>query len=226
VIQGKSYTVSECYPERGSKDDITVWMALSDAQELLNKQGSINEILGLETREAWLDVERVRREITSILPGAQVVEQGTKLSAMTHARNETLAKGTAAIEAEKRSRDELRRRGRQLAWVMVPVVLAASTLWLTLLMSGNAAARRHETGLARALGFSTTQIVGLFVGRAALMALLGGAFGAAAGAVAGQFSGGLFAVAMLLAAVITILAAAVPTARIAAQDPAVVLSKE
>ncbi len=226
VIKEQSYTVAECYPERGSKDDITVWMALRDAQSLLGKEGQINELLGLETREAWLDIGRVRSEVDGILPGVQVIEQGTKLSATVHARNETLAKGNAAIKAEKRHRDELRRRGRQLAWALVPVVLAASTLWLTLLMSGNAAARRHETGVARALGFSTRQIVGLFVGRAALMAFLGGVIGLAAGAVAGSISLALFAGAMATAAVITVVAAAVPTVRIAAQDPAVVLSKE
>lgn len=226
IVKGRTYTVGQCYPERGSKDDITVWMALEDAQVLLDRPRQINEILGLETRDAWLDIGRVRAEVASILPGVQVVEHGTKLSALSHARNETLAKGTAAIEAEKDHRDALRRKARQLAWVMVPVVLAASTLWLTLLMSGNAAQRRHETGVARALGFSTWQIVGLFVGRAAAMGVLGGIIGSAAGAAAGHVTAGLLGAAVVLAAAITILAAALPTARIAAQDPAVVLSKE
>jgi putative ABC transport system permease protein len=225
-ISGQRFRAAQCYSERGSKDDITVWMALRDAQALLDEPGRINEILALETREAWLDVKRVKAEVGRILPGVQVIEHGAKLSATVHARNQTLAKGQAAIAAEERHRDELRRRRRQLAWVLVPVVLAASVLWLTLLMSGNASARRHETGVVRALGYSTRQIVALFVGRAMLMALPGGVIGLAAGALAGPLSPGLAAGAIGLSGVVTLIAAAVPTARIAAQDPAVVLSKE
>ena len=36
-FMSRSFTVSECYDERGNKDDITVWIDLATAQEIMNK---------------------------------------------------------------------------------------------------------------------------------------------------------------------------------------------
>ena len=36
-LMGKSFKVGGCYKERGNKDDITAWIYLAEAQELLDK---------------------------------------------------------------------------------------------------------------------------------------------------------------------------------------------
>ncbi|MFW6303756.1 MAG: ABC transporter permease, partial [Candidatus Sumerlaeota bacterium] len=63
-IKGRSFRVAQNNPSRGSVDDLTVYMHLTDAQELLDQSGRINEILALQTPKAWNDVEAVRREIS------------------------------------------------------------------------------------------------------------------------------------------------------------------
>ena len=44
-LMGREFTVAKINPARGNKDDITVWINLAEAQEMLNKRGLINGIL-------------------------------------------------------------------------------------------------------------------------------------------------------------------------------------
>ena len=86
-LMGRAFTVSQCYPMRGNKDDITAWINLRQAQEMLDKKGLINAILALECQCAWADLAQVREEITRILPDTQVIEQGSKALARAEARS-------------------------------------------------------------------------------------------------------------------------------------------
>ena len=44
TFMGKGYRVAQTYPQRGNKDDITLWIPLKDAQQLLKREGRINAI--------------------------------------------------------------------------------------------------------------------------------------------------------------------------------------
>lgn len=72
LFRGRTFVVKEVHSKRGNQDDNTVWLSLSDAQELLNKKGRINLIQVLECSCAWADVEIVKSELKTILPDAQV----------------------------------------------------------------------------------------------------------------------------------------------------------
>lgn len=66
TLMGREFTVSETYGERGNKDDITAWIALSPAQEMLGKPGRINGILALECVCAADSLAKVRAELQKI----------------------------------------------------------------------------------------------------------------------------------------------------------------
>ena len=63
TLLGKKFKVINNYDERGNKDDITAWINLKEAQEILNKKNKINAILALECNCAWADISKVRKEI-------------------------------------------------------------------------------------------------------------------------------------------------------------------
>ncbi|UCE47645.1 MAG: hypothetical protein JSW47_18855, partial [Phycisphaerales bacterium] len=153
-LMGKSFKVNACYKERGSRDDITAWIYLAEAQELLGKQGKINAILALECHCAGDALPRIRAEIARILPNTQVKEQGSSVIARREAREAAKKQAQLALENEKNARAKLRRSRERFASVLIPVVVTACAVWVAVLGFTNVRARRDEIGILRTLGVS------------------------------------------------------------------------
>ncbi|NOX54065.1 MAG: FtsX-like permease family protein [Planctomycetes bacterium] len=242
TLLGRQFTITKVYPERGTVDDSTVWINLKEAQELFGLQNLINAILALECNCAAQDrVAEIRAEISSILPGTQVIEVGPPALARAEARKKAAAAAKEALEREKASREQLRRQRESLAAVLVPVVVLASAVWIAFLAFTNVRQRSAEIGILRAIGLRSSQILSLFLGKAAFVGIVGAFVGYAAGFAVGVFFGDLpstsqtaavlFAPALLVVAVImalllSILGSWIPSLLAARQDPAVVLQNE
>jgi ABC-type lipoprotein release transport system permease subunit len=243
TLLGRPFTVAQCYPMRGNKDDITAWIHLREAQELLDKPGLINALLALECACAFADLPKVRQELTALLPGTQVIERGSEALARAEARRKVGEEAVAALAREQENRARLRVERERLGAVVIPVVMLASALALMALMFANVRARRPEIGLLRALGVRGGQILGLFLGKALLAGLAGGLLGAllgwlagrqlnvalepgTAGAVAVQFKAAYLALALVLAPVLAMLSSWIPATWAARQDPALILAEE
>jgi ABC-type lipoprotein release transport system permease subunit len=243
TLLGRQFTMAQCYPMRGNKDDITAWIHLREAQELLDKPGLINALLALECACALADLPKVRQELTALLPETQVIERGSEALARAEARRTVGEEAEAALAHEQENRARLRVERERLGGVVIPVVMLASALALMALMFANVRARRPEIGLLRALGVRGGQILGLFLGKALLAGLAGGLLGAllgwlagrqlnvalepgTAGAVAVQFKAAYLALALVLAPVLAMLSSWIPATWAARQDPALILAEE
>ncbi len=181
-LLGREFRVGVLQPERGSKDDITVWIGLREAQELLGKPGLINGILALECVCAADSLDKIRTEIRRILPDTQAIEFQSQTLARAEARRRASREAELALEQEIKSRGRLRQAREAFAAVLVPTVILGTGMWIAFLSFGNVRDRRPEIGLLRALGVRGGQILVLFLGRAFLV----GAAGAVAGLVAGH----------------------------------------
>jgi putative ABC transport system permease protein len=245
ALMGKEFTVHACHKERGNKDDITAWIYLAEAQELLDKPGQINAILALEClcvgEEA---LPKIRKEIAGILPGTQVIERGSRALARAEARNKVAEQGRMLIEKEKRDREGLRAVRERLASILTPVVVTACAVWIAVLGLTNVRARREEIGILRAIGVCSRHILVMFMSRHVLVGALGGAIGFAAGGLsAAYFSAaregthigitdmdlswiGLLVLSVVGAAVLAVIAGWIPTMIATRQDPADVLREE
>ena len=114
-FMGREFTVAKVNAERGNKDDITVWISLPEAQELLGKPGLINGILALDCTCDTVDrLGRIRPEIARILPDTQVIEYASQALTRAEARQRAAAEAQASIQREKEGRDKLRARTRSL----------------------------------------------------------------------------------------------------------------
>ncbi len=244
TFMGRDFRVDTCYAERGNKDDITAWIHLKEAQELLDKNGRINAILALEcvcTGENVLP--RIRREIAEILPDTQVIERGSRAIARAEARLQVAQEARAAVQKEIQARTELKRDRERLVSVLMPSVMLACAVWILVLGLTNVRSRRAEIGILRAIGVSVRRILALFLYRHVLFGLLGGVAGFGAGLLgaaltgAGDFSllwttrsAGMWALWLLLsvsgAVFFALVAGWVPTMLAANQDPAQVLRDE
>jgi len=261
-FMGKKFKVSKLHPERGSLDDVTVWIDLAQAQELLGLQNLVHAILALECECAGDRISEVRAEIAGILPGTQVIERYSQALTRAEARKkakqvaeESLAAekqaGEATLTREVASRSQIERKHRQLAQVILPLVLVLAASAVGLLAYLNARYRREEIGILRALGLRTRQILIVFLGKSFLSGIMGGVVGVCLGIATGTIVGPLldgidtsigagltqqiigssgFLITLLatplLAVVLSMLASWIAAATAASQDAAVVLQGE
>ena len=107
-LMGRQFKVHACHKVRGNKDDITAWIYLAEAQEMLDKKGKINAILALECLCTTDALPKVREEIVEILAETQVIERGSRAIARAEARTKVEEQARIAIEKEKIAREDLR----------------------------------------------------------------------------------------------------------------------
>jgi ABC-type lipoprotein release transport system permease subunit len=230
-LMGRDFTVQACHKERGNKDDITAWIDLAQAQELLDKKGLINAILALECMCVGEALPQIRAEIAKVLPGTQVIERGSRAIARAEARAKVEQQARITLENEKR-----------LASILTPVVVTACAVWIAVLGFTNVRARRQEIGILRALGVSARDVLVMFVARHVLVGVLGGVLGFGAGVGSAVYFGssrsslsmpridpswlGLAAASIAGATALAVIAGWIPAMVATRQDPAEVLREE
>jgi putative ABC transport system permease protein len=261
-FMGRTFKVSKLHPERGSSDDVTVWIDLTQAQELLGLQNLVHAILALECECTGDRIAQIRAEIAGILPGTQVIERYSQALARAEARTkakqvaeESLAAekqaGEATLAREVASRLRIQQQHRQLAQVILPLILILAASAVGLLAYVNVRYRREEIGILRALGLRTRQILVVFLGKSFISGIIGGVVGVCLGIATGAFFGPLldetsasvtagltqriigssgFLITLLatplLAVALSMLASWVAAATAASQDAAVILQGE
>ena len=247
TLMGQKFTVAKHYARRGTKDDITAWIDLAEAQQLLGEPERINTIWALncncESKEA---LPEIQAEIAKVLPDVQVIEFASQLLVRAQTRNRAKQEAEQALAAAEQSRSEVRQKIESLAALAVPGVLFVCAIWIGLTALANVRDRRAEIGILRAIGVRSTQVLGIFLGKAAIVGLLGAVLGIALGASIGAFwyrgqtgveqallSSELFGplnstllVVLIGAPVVAMLASWLPALAAAAQDPAEVLCEE
>ena len=113
-LLGREFEVVELQLEKGTKDDITVWINLAEAQELLGKKGRINGILALECGCAADRLAKIREEVGAVLPDTQVVEYASQAVTRAESRDRAAVEAVAAIRQVKESRAKLRHETESL----------------------------------------------------------------------------------------------------------------
>ncbi len=213
-VGGRQFTIATILPEKGNIEDITVAMHLDDAQALLDKPETINQILALECKCAEADLAMIRKQIGEALPDAHVIRDTSRADArarqrtMVKEKHQTIIaqqkeKYDSIIATHKRSLDEreealehTRQRREKiqslmgtLARVITPLVVLVSAIWVGLLALANVRERRVEIGILRAIGKGSGMIATLFLGKAVVMGLVGAAVGLSVGLLLARMVG-------------------------------------
>lgn len=215
----RSYIVEKCLDEQASIDDIRVYAHLRDVQDLLDMPGRISDIQALSCycRESVLPA--LRQNLTRELPDTKV----TELHTMALTRAET----RATIE--------------RYASFLVPAIVVICAVWVGLLALGNVRERRAEIGIMRAIGVGSGRVAALFLGRAAIVGIVGAAIGFPLGSwIALRIGPQVFPVtaakiapemhllwwSLVAAPLLCAIASYLPTVVAVTQDPADVLREE
>ncbi|MCU0915925.1 MAG: FtsX-like permease family protein [Planctomycetes bacterium] len=221
-LNGKTLKVERCLAESGELDDMRIQCSLRDAQEILELPGQITAIKAVDCLcfAQGDPVATLRKEIGAILPEAQVFQ--------------------AKSVAEARTKQ--RQMVRNVFAVLLPFVIIACGVWIGVLAVTNVRDRRPEIGLLRALGYNTSSVMLLFLGKALLVGLVGAGVGYLVGTGLGlHFGPGVFEItakamlqpelslfirACILAPVFAMIASFVPTVIAVTYDPARTLTEE
>ncbi len=219
---GRPFTVEMCLVESGAEDDIRLFVALADAQHVLQLPKRINEIKAIDCLCLTTDqdpLSKLRAELARALPEAKVVQ----LRAIADAR------------AKQRQMTD-----RYFA-LATPFLLVVCAAWVCVLAILNVRERRAEIGVLRALGYRSVQVAALFLGKAVLIGIAGAVLGYAVGsALSLRYGAEIFPVTakaiqvqphlllwvVLAAPAFAALASFVPAMMAVTQDPAVVLREE
>lgn len=233
-LLGRTFRIARLLPEKGSKEDVTIVMNLADAQALFDKPGRVNQIMALGCRCEGERLPQIRAQLEAVLPETRITESQSIAVARAEQR-----------EAVSQKAAEVQGMLQRLAGRATPLVVVVCGIWVGLLALANVRERRFEIGLLRALGKSSSGIAGLFLGKAVLVGLIGGAAGCllgawfaqgAAGSVAGLGPDAIIVTAadfrpslqivlitLLGAPLLCLLASYLPTLLAIVQNPAVVL---
>jgi len=236
-LLGRTFTIEQCNEERGTNDDITIWIDLQEAQGLLGKPGKINAILALKCLCAGNDIAQIRQQIGAVLPGVQVIEQGTKVLTRAEARKRAAKESAEAVTAEIRNRQRIRREQEAFSAILVPLVFLASGIWIGLIFLSNVRERKSEIGILSAIGVQSRKVLSLFLMKALLMGAVGAVVGYITGTLGGMqwqgirslsigFDAWRFILSLLMAVLLALTGSWIPAFLASRQDPADVLREE
>ncbi len=177
TLLGKRFRIARCKKELGTKDDITIWLTLNEAQQLLDLKDQINEILIVEHISVWGNLHEVQRRIERILPDSQVVEMASETASRAHARSKVADEAAAAIEQARQQRILLRRQRTRMLATLLPLGAMVCACWIGLLAYFNVRQRTQETGILMAIGFSPATVRAIYLQKAAILGAAGGLLG-------------------------------------------------
>lgn len=237
-IEGHQLKIAKIVAQFGDVQDAQLLMHLHDAQKILKQPGKINQILALNCKCEGNRISAIRQELEGVLPYAKVTEITNRATARENQRNLVSKKRKGQLALLKENRDRWEQSMSTLLGIVTPSVVLVAATFIGLLTWLNVRERRPEIGLLRALGKGSLNIASLFLGKSAILGLLGGMIGCGLGYGLASWVGSsqmgipseyfpLNPLLMLATIVGTPLVAAMasylPTLSAVTQDPAVVL---
>lgn len=213
TIDGHAFTVSHVLPETGTSDDDRVFAHLHTVQAILGtgSQVSVIEIMGCCSAIS----DGLLGKLRNILPDTRIVTIGNIVATQIE---------TNALMSK-------------IVGILLVVVVLVGSVSIGNYTWANVEERRCEIGTLLTLGFRQSHVYYLFLTKAVLLALVGGALGYVAGTLAamilGQRMAGLWVPpvpillpwSLVVAAGISILGAWYPIRRAARIDPAVIMQE-
>jgi putative ABC transport system permease protein len=228
MFDGRELVVGECYLPRTVDDDERVWMHISTVQEILGEPGKISGMLALSCDCADKDVPLIDKAIRGVVPGVKVMAQAAAMATRNEVRSSAREKGDEEFEEQAKDHHAMQEQRGEFAGLLLPMVLVGSFLSVALLSWLNVRERRQEIGIFRAIGYSRASILGIFLGKALFVGALGAVVGLAGAAIVMMVRGGsaewahlpgVAGIAVIGAPVLALVAALLPAAVAAGQDP-------
>jgi ABC-type lipoprotein release transport system permease subunit len=190
-LNKNKFVVSKCNEERGTTDDVTVWIDLIEAQKMLSKQGKISAMFALECRcegtQNFVNIAQIRKDVETILPQTQVIEFMSEALSRAEARWRVITLAKEKNESDKQYRENFIKVKKKTTYKLLSMFFAGSLLLIFWVTNKNIHERRAEIALYRSLGIKTAKIWGVFWGRTVSTGFIGCLIGLIAGIISAHF---------------------------------------
>ncbi|MEX0321578.1 MAG: ABC transporter permease [Puniceicoccaceae bacterium] len=180
-IEGSSFTVTNVRQRLGTKDDITLFMNLGDAQQLLDRPEQISGILALSCNCEAGEIEPIRKGVKEIIPGTDVVEFTIRAQARAQARKVIAETASQELDDIMTSRSQIRATLSSLSLLLSGIMTIVCVFLLVFLYGGNVRERKSEVAILSALGVERASIHSLFLAKALILAFTGSICGCVMG---------------------------------------------
>ena len=225
TIEGQSLQVARVNRSNGTWQDAAVLMDLQLAQTMFNKPNQLSRIEAIECTSEECARTGLKADVVLSNELARITDQAVLL------RRDQMADARFSIRSLNRANSLIIQNS---LWIMLTLAIVAMTSW-------NALQRRNEMGVLQAIGYGSTQLMFLLVGRSVLLTLAGAVVGGIGGALlsywlsveAFQVTGNRFAIdwsqpltILLVSVLLAALAACLPALFSATRLPADSIGKE
>jgi putative ABC transport system permease protein len=213
-IRGRSFRVRAVRPKLGAMSDLQVICDLRELQRMLGVQSKFTMLELIVTEQGGID--SLARELPTLLPDVRLITR----RAIIKTQLDTLV------------------TVRRYSFLLVGLIALAAAVGIALQTVTDVRHRRREIGTLMAVGASTRQILGMFVHKAVLIGMVGGASGYLVGAAVAALLGprmtglsvrpsfGLLLSSVIAGVLLSSLAAAVPAFSAARLNPAEALTEK
>ena len=172
-LWGESHRVVEVLPQTGNLDDVTLVLPLKEAQTRAGLPGRLGGFYALSCNCEAGNTAIIAKDLARILPDPQVIEFMTSARARSEARKSAATAAETERLAVRTDREKLKaglvRASEAIRWV----TFAAAGGIVFFLFWIQAATRRGELALFRALGWGGGRIFLLTAGRILVLIALG-----------------------------------------------------
>ena len=214
IIADKKFIISNILPEKGTVDDIKIYLPLHIVQDLLSKGKVINTIEIIHDRT--VEEQDLVKQIEILLPGTRVITK----------------KGIAKTQSNTIQ------ALRKYSLLLLTVILIIGGINIANYIFINVRARRKDIGILLAVGATPKIILKIFLQKAILLGLTGGLAGYLFGTVLAVTIGAQIIkvpvtldlkwsiAAIIFAVIFSMVSSAVPAIRAANLDPVKILKSE
>jgi ABC-type antimicrobial peptide transport system permease subunit len=176
-IKGKTYTIISCEAQRGSIDDITVWMSLTDLQESFSIPEKISEIWVWPVLDTAHSISGLATQIESSLKSCKVICISAPSVMQMKARETAVAIAKETITTEKKANEIVFLKHKKYLLIFSIVSVLACSILISILVLQNVSVRQEELMILRVIGYPDFSIIKMLGARGLCLGFCGTSLG-------------------------------------------------
>lgn len=180
-IKGKRFTITSCEGQRGSLDDITVWMRLNDLQKTFSIFSKISEIRVWPVLDTAHSISGLASRIESSIKSCKVICISAPSVMQVKARETAAAIAKETIATEKKANQIIFLKHKKYLLVFSIVSVLACSVWISILVLQNVSVRQEELMILRVIGYPDISIVKMLGARGFFLGFCGTSLGLMSG---------------------------------------------